>query len=294
LVLKSMTGYARASASNEAYEVTAEIRTVNHRYLEMRLRAQGRASLAYEKRVRDRVAEALGRGKVDVTLHVSALSESNQEIQLDRPLMKEFVRLAWSIGDELGVESKLSVADLVGFTPAFSVREREPSEDSGVEEAIDRAMALAIGSLEKMRESEGAAMAADLESRMVSLSRTLDEIEKSSLEAREMKRTELEAKVQELLLSAVEPTAIASEVARLVERADVAEEVTRFRSHITLWKSAVAAAEPCGKKLDFIVQEMNREVNTIGSKCQDSAISERVIGMKAELERVREQVQNIE
>ena len=137
-------------------------------------------------------------------------------------------------------------------------------------------------------------MAADLESRMGSLARTVDEIEKSSLEARETKRAELEAKVQELLASAVEPTAIASEVARLVERADVAEEITRFRSHVSLWQNAVAAAEPCGKRLDFIVQEMNREVNTIGSKCQDRAISERIIAMKAELERVREQVQNIE
>ncbi len=289
-----MTGYARASAANEAYEVTAEIRTVNHRYLEVRLRAQGSASLAYEKRVRDRVAEALGRGKVDVTLHVSALSESNQEIRVDRPLMKEFVRLARSLGDELGVESKVSLSDLVAFTPAFSVRERELSEGSGVEEAIDRALNLAIDSLEKMREAEGAAMASDLETRMGSLSRTLDEIEQGSLEARDTKRVELLAKVQELLLSVVEPTAIASEVARLVERAGVAEEITRFRSHVALWRSAVAASEPCGKKLDFIVQEMNREVNTIGSKCQDAAISERVIAMKAELERVREQVQNVE
>jgi uncharacterized protein (TIGR00255 family) len=289
-----MTGYARASASNAAYEATVEIRTVNHRYLEVRLRAQGSASLAYEKRVRDRVAESLGRGKVDVTLHLSALSESNQEIQVDRPLMKEFVRLARSLGDELEVESTLSLSDLVAFTPAFSVRERELAGGSGVEEVIDRAMDLALDSLEKMRESEGSAMASDLESRTGTLMRALDEIEKASLEARDAKRAELEAKVAELLASAVEPTAIAAEVARLVERADVAEEITRFRSHVALWRSAVAGAEPCGKKLDFIVQEMNREVNTIGSKCQDAAIAERVIAMKAELERVREQVQNVE
>ncbi len=293
-MLKSMTGYARASAANEAYEATVEIRTVNHRYLEVRLRASGGASLAYEKRVRDRVAESLGRGKVDVTLHLNALSESNQELQVDRPLMKEFVRLARSLGDELEVESTLSVSDLVAFTPAFSVRERELAGGSAVEEAIDRAMDLAIDSLEKMRESEGSAMASDLESRMGTLLRALDEIEKASLSARDAKRAELEAKVTEILASSVEPTAIASEVARLVERADVAEEITRFRSHVALWRSAVAASEPCGKKLDFIVQEMNREVNTIGSKCQDRAISERVIGMKAELERVREQVQNVE
>jgi uncharacterized protein (TIGR00255 family) len=289
-----MTGYARASASNEAYEVVAEIRAVNHRYLEVRLRAAGGAALSYEKRIRDRVAESISRGKVDVTLHVSALGESAQEIRVDRPLMKDFVRLVRSLGDELGVESKLSVSDLVAFAPAFSVRERDLAEGSGLEEAIDRAVDLAIDSLERMRESEGAAMASDLESRMGSLAKALDEIEKSSLEAREVKRTELERKVQELLGTAVEPTAIVSEVARMVERVDVAEEITRFRSHVALWKSAVSAFEPCGKKLDFIVQEMNREVNTIGSKCQDAAIAERVIAMKAELERVREQVQNVE
>ncbi len=293
-MLKSMTGYARASAENELYEVVAEIRTVNHRYLEVRLRASGSASLAYEKRIRERIAKVLGRGKVDVTLHVSALSESNQDIQVDRPLMKEFVRLARSLGDELGVESKLSIADLVGFTPAFSVRDREIAEGSGADEAIERAVGAAIESLEKMRSSEGLAMASDLEARMGCLSHTLDEIEEISASARETKRAELEAKVQELLASAVEPAAIASEVARLVERVDVTEEITRFRSHAALWRTAVAASEPCGKKLDFIVQEMNREVNTIGSKCQEASISERVIGMKAELERVREQVQNVE
>ncbi len=293
-MLKSMTGYARASASNDAYEVAAELRAVNHRYLEVRLRAQGSASLAYEKRIRDRVARSLGRGKVDVTLYVNSLFESSQEIQVDRPLMKEFVRLARSLGDELEVESTLSVSDLVAFAPAFSVRERELSEGSGVEDAIDRAMDLAILSFEQMRKAEGAALASDLEERLVVLARTVDEIEAISQETREAKRKDLEAKVREILASTVEPTAIAAEVARLVERADVAEEITRFRSHVALWRSAVSASEPCGKKLDFIVQEMNREVNTIGSKCQDAAISERVIALKAELERVREQVQNVE
>jgi uncharacterized protein (TIGR00255 family) len=293
-MLKSMTGYARASASNEAYEVVAEIRTVNHRYLEVRLRASGGAGLAYEKRIRDRVAESISRGKVDVTLNLNALGESAQEIRLDRPLMKEFVRLARSLGEELGVESNLSLSDLVAFTPAFTVRERELSGASTLDEAIGRAMDLAIDSLSRMRETEGAALGSDLEARMSALVRTLEEVERISGESREAKRAELEAKIQEVLASAVEPGAIAAEAARLVERADVAEEITRLRSHVALWRRAVEGSEPCGKKLDFIVQEMNREVNTIGSKCQDAAIAERVIAMKAEIERVREQVQNIE
>jgi uncharacterized protein (TIGR00255 family) len=294
-----MTGYARGSAANDAYEVVAEIRTVNHRYLEVRLRATGSSSPAYEKRIRDRVGKHLARGKVDVTLHVSALSESNQEIRVDRPLMKEFVRVVRSLTDELGIESKLSAADLVAFSPAFAVRERdlgalEAMGNGSADEAIERAVSAAIESLEMMRATEGAAMASDLEARIRTLCRTLDEIEALSASARDSRRVELDARVQELLASLVEPAAIAAEVARLVERLDVAEEITRFRSHVALWRSAVLDPEPCGKKLDFIVQEMNREVNTIGSKCQDASISERVIAMKAELERVREQVQNVE
>jgi uncharacterized protein (TIGR00255 family) len=289
-----MTGFARASAVNEAYEAVAEIRTVNHRYLEVRLRALGIASAAHEKRIRDRVAKNLGRGKVDITLHVSALSESNQEIRVDRPLMKEFARIVKDLSDELGVESKLSAADLVAFSPAFSVRERSMEEGSAADDVIDRAVSAALDSLETMRTTEGAAMASDLEARIRALTGMLDEIERLSASTREARRRDLEARVRELLASVVEPAAIAAEVARLVERVDVAEEITRFRSHVALWRSAVLDPEPCGKKLDFIVQEMNREVNTIGSKCQDASILERVIAMKSELERVREQVQNVE
>ncbi|MGH9325052.1 MAG: YicC/YloC family endoribonuclease [Vicinamibacteria bacterium] len=294
-MLHSMTGFARASAANDACEVEAEIRAVNHRYLEIRVRVQGGSGLSsYEKRARDRAALALSRGKVDINLYVKSLTESSYRIELDSPLMKEFVALARSLGKELDIESKLSLSDLVGFSPAFQVKERVLAEGHGIEDAMDRALDQALDALEKMRTSEGAEMAADLDARIHALASTLDEIEKRSTENRESRRADLEAKVQELLSTKIEPTAVASEVARLVERADIAEEITRFRSHVTLWRSAVSSSEPCGKKLDFIVQEMNREVNTIGSKSPDAEIAERVIGMKSELERVREQVQNVE
>jgi uncharacterized protein (TIGR00255 family) len=294
-MLKSMTGFAQVSAANEAYEVAAEIRAVNHRYLEVRLRASGNtASASLEKRVRDRVSRSLGRGKVDVTLHVAALSGSSHQIRVDRPLLQEFVSLAKSLGKELGVAGELTLSDLLAFSPGFSIEEKKLLEDSALEATIDRAMDLAVESLERMRETEGAAMASDLEARVALLEEAVSVVEKLSLESRETKRRELEAKVQELLGASLEPASIAAEVARLAERADVSEEVTRFRSHIALWKNAVQGPEPCGKKLDFILQEMNREVNTIGSKCQEAAITERVIEMKTELERVREQVQNVE
>lgn len=292
-MLKSMTGFSRARAENDAYEVVVEIRSVNHRYLDVRIRgSSGLASL--EKQIRDSVADELGRGKVDVSVSLKPKGESASEIEVDRPLMKEFVRVASELGKESGIDGALSLSDLVGFSPAFQVRDRDLSEGSSVWEALEPALSEALAELTRMREAEGKEMSADFERRMTALGGHLERVEKSSGERRESRRNDLGAKVRELLGSALEPSAISMEVARLVERADIAEEITRFRSHLELWKRAVAASGPCGKKLDFIIQEMNREVNTIGSKSQDAEIAEQVIAMKSELERVREQVQNIE
>jgi uncharacterized protein (TIGR00255 family) len=294
-MLRSMTGYARATASNDAYEVVAEVRSVNHRYLEVRMKAQGGAGLPwYDREVRDRVGAVLSRGKVDVSLSVKPLAESVYEIEVDRALMADFVRLSRSLAGDSSVPGDLSLSDVAGFSPAFQVRERALSEDSKLEDALGRALSSALSDLEKMRDAEGAEMAADLATRVETIGSLLAEIQKRSAETRALRRAELEAKVSELVAAAAEPPVIASEVARLVERADVSEEITRLRSHIALWQATVAGAEPCGKKLDFIVQEMNREVNTIGSKCQDARITEWVIATKSELERVREQVQNVE
>lgn len=292
-MIKSMTGYARASASNPSYAVVVEVRSVNHRYLDLRVRgASGLASL--EKKVRDLVGAELSRGKVDVNINLRPQAESVYEISIDRPLMGEFVRLAGEVGKEHGIAGDLTLSDLVSFSPAFQVKERDLSEGEGVWKAVEPAIVEAIAEFASMRAAEGAEMAADVEGRIGELSKRLERIEARSNEGRNQKREQLQARVEELLGSALEPPAIAMEVARLVERSDIAEEITRLRSHLELWRGAVASDGPCGKKLDFIIQEMNREVNTIGSKCQDAAITEHVIAMKAEIERVREQVQNIE
>ena len=292
-MLKSMTGFSRAQAENDAYEAVVEIRTVNHRYLDVRMRgANGLASL--EKQVRDAVGAEVGRGKVDVSVYLKPKGESASELEVDRPLLKEFVRVVSELAKESGIDGHLELSDLVAFSPAFQVRDRDLSEGSMVWEALEPALSKALDALGRMREAEGAEMSADLGRRITALARHLDRIEKMSEERRESRRADLESKVSELTGTALEPAAIAMEVARLVEKSDIAEEITRFRSHLALWKDAVSEGGPCGKKLDFIVQEMNREVNTIGSKSQDGDMAEQVIAMKSELERVREQVQNVE
>jgi uncharacterized protein (TIGR00255 family) len=292
-MIKSMTGYARASASNASYAVVVEIRSVNHRYLDLRVRgASGLASL--EKKIRDVVGAELSRGKVDVNINFRPQAQSVYEISVDRPLMSEFVRLAVEAGEENDIGGELTLSDLVSFSPAFQVKERDLSEGEGVFGALEPALVEAVAGFGKMRSAEGEEMAADIAGRIRELSTRLERVEARSNESRSHKREQLQARVDELLAGNVEPSTIAMEVARLVERNDVTEEITRLRSHLELWRGAVESDGPCGKKLDFIVQEMNREINTIGSKCQDATITEQVIAMKAEIERVREQVQNIE
>lgn len=292
-MLKSMTGFSRARTESAAYEVVVEIRTVNHRYLDVKTRGPaGLASL--EKRLRDRIGAELARGKVDVSVRLKPKGESAYEIEVDRPLMQELVRVATELAQETGVTETLEVSDLLAFSPAFQVKERDLSEGTSLWEAIEPALNRALEELGQMRAAEGAEMAADFDARTAALAKLVTGIEALSDQKREARRAELQAKVSELIGSAAEPSTIAMEAARLVERSDIAEEITRFRSHLELWKGTMAAEGPCGKKLDFIVQEMNREVNTIGSKCQDAEIAEHVIAMKSEIERVREQVQNIE
>lgn len=292
-MLKSMTGFSRARTESDAYEVVVEIRTVNHRYLDVKTRGPAGMAL-YEKQVRDLISRVLGRGKVDVTVRLKPKGESAHEIEVDQPLMKEFVRVAAELGETTGVGATLQLSDLLAFSPAFQVRERDLSERSTLWEAIEPALAQALEALGDMREAEGAEMMADFEARITTIAAHVERVEALSEQKRETRRAELEVKVAELVGSAVEPPILAMEVARLVERGDIAEEITRLRSHLELWQGTVKAGGTCGKKLDFIVQEMNREVNTIGSKCQDAEIAEHVITMKSEIERVREQVQNIE
>lgn len=292
-MLKSMTGFSRARTEDDAFEIVVEIRSVNHRYLDVKTRGGGGLP-SLDKQIRDRIATELGRGKVDVNVRLRPKRESAYEIEVDRPLMRELVRVATELAQETGIPATLQLSDLLGFSPGFQVKERELSDETTLWQAIEPALARALTELGKMRAAEGKEMLADFEARTAALGEHVARIEALSEQKREARRADLEAKVSELVGSAAEPSVVAMETARLVERSDITEEITRFRSHLELWKGTAASDGPCGKKLDFIVQEMHREVNTIGSKCQDADIAEHVISMKSELERVREQVQNIE
>jgi len=289
-----MTGYARAAGENEAYLAEVELRTVNHRFLDVQLRLP--SSLApFESRIRQCLTARLSRGKADLTVRLRSKGESAYALEVDRALAAEMVRALGELGEELRIPGELSRADLLRFQQAFSVKEREISGTEESWRALADALGKALTALDGMRRAEGGKLAADLERRLAAVASHLEAIESHAASSRERRRAELSTRVGELLAGAsLDPQAVAMEVARLVDRADVSEEVTRLKSHLALWRATVEGEEACGKKLDFIVQEMNREANTIGSKCQEAGMAERVIAIKTELERVREQVQNVE
>ena len=288
-----MTGFARGQSENRSYLSEIEVRSVNHRYQDVRVRVP--SSLTHlETRIRNEVSSRIRRGKVDVSVRLQAKEKSAYRLELDRPLLKDFVEVARSLGRELGIKGELTLSDLVGFHAGFNVGERDLSEGEGAWQVVAPALAQALEEHERMSRTEGAELAADMDLRLQAVAGHLDAIEALSVSGKERKRQEILERIQELQAAELEGAPLAMEVVRMVERSDIAEELTRFRSHLSLWREAVAGEGPCGKKLDFIVQEMNREVNTIGSKCQDAAITERVISVKTELERIREQVQNIE
>ena len=292
-MIRSMTGFARTRGENEAYAADIEVRSVNYRYLDVRVRVPTSVS-SLEMKIRERVQSRIKRGKVDVNVYLRPKGESAYELEVDRPLVEEIVQSAKSLGANLGLGNELSLSDLMSFGRGFNVKEKDLSGAESVWEALEPALEEAIAEFEKMRQDEGNELKADLEGRLSTMESHIDTIEGASASSREKKRQDLMEKIKELEVNNLEPSALAMEVARLVERSDVTEELTRFRSHLSLWREAAAKDGPCGKKLDFIIQEMNREINTIGSKCQDAAMAEHVIAVKSELERVREQVQNIE
>jgi uncharacterized protein (TIGR00255 family) len=296
-MIKSMTGFASLAREDERGSVGLTIRAVNHRFLDLQLRMP--SSLAdLETRLRALVQKRLGRGRVEITISLQLRQGPVPQVELQEDFAKA-VAAAIDVARERGlVKGDLTPGDLLRMPQAFVIRDRSADADTlgGVFGAIvEAAVEEGIEQLDVMRVREGEHLAADLGARKTALNRLIEGL----VEAAEAGRKEFEARLGERVreLMAVVPadvTAVAQEIVRVAQRSDVSEEVTRFRGHLAHWDVLTAGPEPCGRKLDFLLQEMNREINTIGSKADGLRVSELIIEAKAELERMREQVQNVE
>ena len=295
-MIKSMTGFASMTHEDDVATVDVTIKTVNHRFLDLQLRVPGIAAEA-EPRVRAAVQRRLTRGRVEVQIGLQLRRRPAPAVELNEAFAAALAR-ALARAQELGlVQGSLAPGDLLRFPQAVEVRDAPHDEMeqgrllSSVEAAVDQTLA----DLDAMRMREGDHLRSDLDGRRTLLAALIDDIVQAADDGRLAVETRLRERVRELQIdAAVDPAAVAQEIVRVAQRSDIAEEVTRFRAHLMHWEVLTASPEACGRKLDFLLQEMNREVNTIGSKADGAKVSAYVITAKAELERMREQVQNVE
>jgi uncharacterized protein (TIGR00255 family) len=298
-MIKSMTGFASASQDGDYATLTVTIRAVNHRHLDLQLRVP-QALGEGESRVRSAVQRRIGRGRVELAVNVQyRQSAASIEVEFNEPLAVALAAALASARDRGIIQGSLTPGDLLRVPQALAIRERPVEKDpalvTGLMNMMEEVVEEALTRLDTMRVTEGDHLNADLEARRAALGGMLDQIADAADEGRLELQARLAARVQELASALpADPNAIVQEIVKTASRSDISEEMARFRAHIAHWQALSQSDEPCGRKLDFLLQEMNREVNTIGSKADGLRVSNLVIAAKAELEKMREQVQNIE
>jgi uncharacterized protein (TIGR00255 family) len=292
-MIRSMTGYGAAAAEGPgARSVT--LRGLNHRFLEVVCHVP-RKLVALEAEIRDLVARRQSRGRVEVTIQANGALVGASHIAVSKPLVAVLVEALRGLQAEFGLEGGVTVTDILRFPGAVEASEAPAGIDPETRESLLALTARAVEALTTMREDEGARLTSDLQQILDGIEAAAGRIERLSAEGRDVKRALLQEKVKELQgdLGLEEPR-LYQEIARAVERHDVAEEVQRLRSHVAMARDLMAAGEACGKRLDFLAQELMREANTVGSKAASAALAHEVVDLKNRIERFREQVQNVE
>lgn len=292
-MIRSMTGYGRASRTLNGREITVELRSVNNRFLDCSVKMPRIFSYA-EDAVKQKVKECVARGKVDVYVSVNVTAQENVRISLNRPVLEGYLQVMRTIAADYGVRDDITATSLTRFPDIFVVEKPEEDEKQNTADIVSVAQeALAVYSA--MRETEGAALAADLRSRAETILTYVEKVERRSPTTVREYRNRLESKMREVLENtALDEARILTEAALFADKTAVDEETVRLRSHLAQMESLLSTGGAIGRKLDFLLQEMNREANTIGSKGNDIEQARNVVEIKAELEKIREQIQNIE
>jgi len=292
-MLRSMTGFGSGRARVQDEELTVELKSLNHKFCEVKARLPRELS-HLEALVTKAVKDRLARGAVEVFVKRQTPGAPSSAPQVDLALAREYQRALLELARALGAPEQVSLRDVATLPGVLRIEERGVDVESA-QRALEAALAEALEKLTGMRAREGEAIRADLEARLGLLEAGAGKLEALAPRQVVEYQKRLEERIAELARGVgVDPQRLAQEVAYLAERTDVAEEMTRLRSHLRQFHELIASGEPSGRKMDFLVQEMHREVNTTGSKSQHPEISTQIVAMKAELERVREQVQNVE
>lgn len=292
-MIKSMTGYGRNEFSVHDRTLTIEVKSVNNRYLDCNVRLP-RIYICAEDGVQRRVKKTISRGKVDVYVNIENRSEDAVSVTLNQPVAAGYLSALYAMADTYQLPKEISVGLLSRFPDVFRV-DKVPEDLEQLTADIHQAAEGALQDFDAMRMREGEKLAEDLIGRLDALERYTELVEQRSPQTILDYQARLTEKLQEVLEDRqVEESRVLTEAAIFADRIAVDEETVRLRSHIEQFRGMLREGSPIGRKLDFLIQEMNRETNTIGSKCNDLDISMIVVNMKSEIEKVREQVQNIE
>ena len=290
---RSMTGYGRARELFEQREITVELRSVNHKFFEFSSKLPRQLAFL-EDRLKSLLAKSIARGKVEVYVSVQPQGQSDLSVRVNTPLAAGYISALREANGELGIKDDLSLSMLLRIPDIFTLTKLESDESLLTEQVIKVAQKALEGFIE-MRRSEGGRLAADMREKLEHISETAALIEKRSPEVVGEYRQRLYQRLSELLGDrGIDDSRVLTEAAIFADKTAVDEELVRLKSHIEAFGELLDSDSPIGKRLDFFVQEMNQEVNTTGSKCSDLEITRNVVELKATIEKLREQLQNIE
>jgi uncharacterized protein (TIGR00255 family) len=297
-MIKSMTGFASLTHEDERATLGVTVRAVNHRFLDVQLRVpQSLGDL--EPRVRALLQKRLARGRVELAISLQLRTSATPTVELNEDFANALSAAIERARERGLVTGSLTPGDLLRMPQAITVRDRPVETDPALEaqlgSSVEAAVEQALADLDAMRVREGEHLQADLDARRQMLAETIERLRVAAEDGRLAVVARLHERIAELSAELpVDQAMVAQEIVRAAARSDISEEVTRFRAHLAHWTALSDGPEPCGRKLDFLLQEMNREINTIGAKADGLGVSELIINAKAELEKMREQVQNVE
>ncbi len=291
--MQSMTGYGRSEVRHADVAFTVEARSVNHRYLDVSIRLP-RLYTPLEARMKQRVSAYFARGHIDITLAYQDSATTRRALSLDPTLAQQYFDALQHLQKLLRLPGTIDLSMLASLRDIFRVEEASPDVENDWE-SIAQGLDDALQALQQMRRQEGEVLIRDFQMRVQTMAQEIQTIRQRVPEVVVEYRTRLEQRVKDLFAQfELDPARIAQEAILFAERADITEELTRLEAHLQAFTRLLASSEAVGRKIDFLVQEMNREINTIGSKSNDTAIAHSVVELKSELERMREQIQNIE
>ncbi|ACL03627.1 YicC domain protein [Desulfatibacillum aliphaticivorans] len=293
-MIHSMTAFARGEAQGDDKTISVEIRSVNHRFCEIAVRMP-RPWIALEEKIKNRIRQSVSRGRVDVTVEVRSQGGSSQVYEADAALARNYYEAVKEVHKALGLSDPIPIDSIIRLNGVINASSVKPDLESDWS-LLEQALSQALETLSSMRETEGAALYEDFLGRLKKLEESLESVSSMAASQPEVHLEKLKERLAALLEGAadLDPARLAQEAAFLADKSDITEEIVRARSHIAQFRDILDQEEPPGRSLNFLAQELHREFSTMGSKSSDAGLSHVVVAAKAEVEKIREQVQNVE